>query len=73
MPILTITTRLAEIPRDQPIILTDWTMRQSPLAAKFLIANNYDNVLGVLKGGVIRWTEEGFPVELRNLTLEDID
>lgn len=73
MPILTITGRLDEIPKDRPIILTDWTMRQSPLAAKFLMANEYHNVLGVLKGGLIRWTEEGFPIEIRAVKLKDLE
>lgn len=73
IPILTITSRLDEIPKDRPIILTDWTMRQSPLAAKFLMANGYDNVLGVLKGGLIRWTEEGYPIEIRAVKLKDLE
>jgi len=72
-PILTITKRLHEIPKDRPIILTDWTMRQSPLAAKFLMANGFDNILGVLKGGLIRWTEEGFPIERHQPQPDDIE
>lgn len=67
------TDRLNEIPKDKSIILTDWTMRQSPLAAKFLIANGYKNILGVLKGGLIRWAAEGYPVEMREVQLKDIE
>lgn len=72
-PVLTITDRIHEIPKDRPIILTDWTMRQSPLVAKYLLANGYDNVLGVLKGGGIRWAAEGYPVERREVQEKDIE
>ena len=66
-PLLTITDQLDSISRDQKIILTDWTMRQSPLAAKYLMANGFDNILGVLKGGIIRWAAEGYPAERREI------
>lgn len=72
-PVLTITERIEEIPRDRPIILTDWTMRQSPLVAKYLLANGYDNVLGVLKGGSVRWATEGYPIETREVQDKDIE
>jgi rhodanese-related sulfurtransferase len=64
-PLLNLVDEAYLLPKDRPIILTDWTMRQAPLAAKYLIANGYDNVLGVLKGGLVRWEQEGFTVEAR--------
>ncbi len=72
-PVLTITDRMHEIPKDRPIILTDWTTRQSPLVAKYLMANGFDNILGVLKGGSIRWATEGYPVETREVKAKDIE
>ncbi len=66
LPLLNITDRNAELPKDQPIILTDWTMRQSPLAAKYLLAHGF-NILGVMKGGLVRWEAEGYPVETREV------
>ncbi len=72
-PVLTLTGRIEEIPRDRQIILTDWTMRQSPLAAKYLLANGFSNVMGVLKGGIVRWEAEGYPVEIREVKAKDIE
>ncbi len=66
-PLLTLVDDAYLLPKDRPIILTDWTMRQAPLAAKYLIANGYTNVLGVLKGGLVRWELEGFTVEERGI------
>jgi rhodanese-related sulfurtransferase len=51
-----------EIPADHPVAITDWAMKQSPVAAKFLISKGY-TVAGVLKGGTKRWESEKFPVE----------
>ncbi|MEN8140258.1 MAG: rhodanese-like domain-containing protein [Thermodesulfobacteriota bacterium] len=64
LPLLNITERAKELPRETPIVITDWTMRQSPLAAKYLLAHGFD-VVGVMKGGIIRWEAEGYPVEIR--------
>lgn len=64
IPLLTITDRIDELPKDRPIVITDWTMRQSPLAAKYLQAQGLQ-LLGVLKGGLVRWEAEGYPVEIR--------
>ena len=65
-PLLTLVEDAHLLPKNKPLILTDWTMRQSPFAAKYLSANGF-NVLGVLKGGIIRWEYEGLPVERRGL------
>ena len=58
----------AMVPMDQDLLLTDWAMRQSPVAAKFLISKGY-RVKGVLKGGLERWKSESYPFEDREPTL----
>ena len=63
-PLVYFFDRYKELPADRKIIITDWAMKQSPIAAKFLIAKGY-KVVGVLKGGIERWVKEGFPVEER--------
>ncbi len=52
--------RISEIPKDREIIVTDWAMKQSIAAAKFLSKNGYQ-VIGILKGGIIRWQLENKP------------
>jgi rhodanese-related sulfurtransferase len=63
-PLLDLTERYHEFPKDKEIIITDWAMRQSTLAAKYLINEGF-NVIGVLKGGIERWKHDNFPVENR--------
>ncbi|MBU4263338.1 MAG: rhodanese-like domain-containing protein [Proteobacteria bacterium] len=50
------------IPKDAKIVVTDWTNKKAILAAKFLSSRGYQ-VLGVLKGGIVRWRDEKLPVE----------
>jgi len=69
-PLLNIIDRLSEFPKDKPIIVSDWAMRQSPLAAKYLMANGFKNVVGVVKGGIERWVQEGLPTEKRIVSSE---
>ena len=49
------------IPKNRKVLITDWIMKQAPMAAKFLIRKNYQ-VVGILKGGTARWQAEGFPL-----------
>ena len=63
-PLVFLAGRYQEIPKEQPIVITDWAMKQSPVAAKFLISKGY-KVAGVLKGGTERWESEKLPVEAR--------
>lgn len=63
-PLVYLSKYYNEIPKNCKIVLTDWAMISSPNAAKFLIAQGYE-VIGVLKGGIERWTAENRPVELR--------
>ncbi len=64
-PLVHLTHWYTEIPRDKPLIITDWAMRQSVIAAKFLQGKDYQ-VFGILKGGIERWKAENRPVEERD-------
>lgn len=66
-PLVYLSDRYIELPKNRKIIITDWAMKQSPSAAKFLIDKGYD-VAGVLKGGIERWKAEHLPVEERAVT-----
>ncbi len=46
------------------IVIMDYAMKQSPVAAKFLMIKGYP-VVGVLKGGLERWNSEGLPTKQR--------
>lgn len=53
--------RYRSIPQDRKVIVTDAYMKQSPIAAKFLILKGYQ-IAGVLKGGVMHWQKSGYDV-----------
>ncbi len=61
-PLVYLSERYQEIPRERTIFITDRAMKQSPVAAKFLISKGY-RVSGVLKGGLERWMSEKLPLE----------
>ncbi len=63
-PLVYLIERYHEIPKDREIIITDWAMKQSPTAAKFLETKGY-KIVGVLKGGIERWQVEGKVTEER--------
>lgn len=63
-PLVYLAERYKEIPKDRLIVITDWAMKQSPIAAKFMTTKGY-TVKGVLKGGLERWEAENLPVEQR--------
>lgn len=63
-PLVHLASYYPQIPRDHTIVITDWAMKQSPMAAKFLLTKGY-TVAGVLQGGVERWKSELLPVENR--------
>lgn len=67
MPLVFLADRYTEIPKNRPIVITDWAMKQSPVAAKFLTVRGY-RVIGVLRGGLERWEAEHYPVEQRQPT-----
>ena len=63
-PLVYLAERYQDLPRGKGIVITDWAMKQSPMAAKFLISKGY-RVTGVLQGGMERWVAERLPVEER--------
>jgi rhodanese-related sulfurtransferase len=65
-PLLNLTERIHDLPKDKKIIVSDWKMQQSPLAAKYLIAHDF-NVIGVVRGGTMRWVSEKLPIETRSI------
>jgi rhodanese-related sulfurtransferase len=64
-PLVHLDRRYLSIPKNQRILITDWAMKQSPIAAKFLIQKGY-HIKGVLKGGMERWKAESYPYESRD-------
>ena len=64
-PLVHLDRFFTSIPKDRKILITDWAMKQSPVAAKFLIQKGY-LIEGVLKGGMERWKAEFFPYESRD-------
>lgn len=66
IPLLFLMDRSAKIPKDRKIIVTDWAMKQSTIATKYLVTNGF-NVIGVLKGGIERWNAENRPVDRREV------
>lgn len=63
-PLVFLADKYQEIPKGPGIVITDWAMKQSVSAAKFLILKGYP-ILGVLKGGMERWKDSKYPVEQR--------
>lgn len=63
-PLVYLEERYGDIPKESPILITDWAMKQSPSAAKFLLNKGY-SVVGVLQGGMERWKSENLPFEDR--------
>ena len=64
IPLVELHQRYGELPEGRDIVIIDGAMMQAPSAARYLISKGYP-VLGVLKGGILRWEHEGFPVEHR--------
>ena len=63
-PLVHLGERFPALPANRKIIISDWAMKQSPAAAKFLTRKGY-KVAGVLRGGMERWQAERLPVEQR--------
>ena len=71
-PLVYLSEYYEEIPKQCKLILTDWAMISATNAAKFLLAKGY-MVIGVLKGGLERWTAENRPVDVRISTGKPFD
>lgn len=55
-------SRLAEVPRDRPVVLYCRSGRRAAVAAELLKANGYQD-LEHLEGDMLAWTERGRPTE----------
>jgi rhodanese-related sulfurtransferase len=55
--------RLAEIPRDRPVIVADSVGLRSKEAVKWLMERGYSNVAN-LNGGILDWEHDGLPVKV---------
>jgi rhodanese-related sulfurtransferase len=63
-PLVFLADNYQEIPKGADIVITDWAMKQSITAAKFLIHKGFP-IKAVLKGGMERWKDIDYPVEQR--------
>ncbi len=61
IPMYALKEHLAAIPKDRPLLVADATMRQSPIAARWLIHHGY-KVIGVVRGGMQHADRRGCPV-----------
>jgi rhodanese-related sulfurtransferase len=62
VPLGELETRLAEIPRDRPILSICQVGQRSLAAAGFLISQGYRDVTNI-DGGTSAWLERGYPLE----------
>jgi hydroxyacylglutathione hydrolase len=62
VPVGYLAERLAELPRDRPLVLHCQGGGRSSIAASVLRANGFDNVVNLV-GGFGEWQRQGLPVE----------
>ncbi|HWG91550.1 MAG TPA: rhodanese-like domain-containing protein [Candidatus Thermoplasmatota archaeon] len=62
VPLMTLPSRLAELPKDRPLVMQCHLGGRSLQAAVFLQRNGFTDVRN-LSGGIARWEDEGLPVE----------
>lgn len=54
--------RISELPKDEPIVFVCRSGGRSGRATAFAIEQGFQHVFN-MKGGMLRWNEEGLPVE----------
>lgn len=62
IPLGELPNRLAEVPKDRPVIVTCRTGNRSAQAVNFLRQQGYTNVHN-MSGGFVAWERAGYPVE----------
>lgn len=62
IPLSEIENRLAEMPKNEPIILACRSGKRSGKAFEILRANGFSNIAN-MEGGMLAWEEKGLPVE----------
>jgi len=61
LPAPELKTRLAELPRDRPVIIADSVGLGSKAAVRDLMDRGFDNVAN-LNGGILDWEHDGMPI-----------
>jgi rhodanese-related sulfurtransferase len=61
IPFEEIGDRIAEIPRDRPVIVADSVGLRSKDAVKYLLEQGFTNVAN-LNGGILDWERDGMPI-----------
>ncbi|MFN7210397.1 MAG: rhodanese-like domain-containing protein [Aggregatilineales bacterium] len=61
IPVEQLAQRLAEVPRDLPIVLYCRSGNRSAAAARLLRSAGYESVYDL--GGIIRWQAQGYPIQ----------
>jgi rhodanese-related sulfurtransferase len=62
LPVPELKSRLAELPRDRPLILADSVGLHSKEAVKYLAEQGFTN-LASLNGGILDWEHDGLPIK----------
>ncbi len=62
VPLGELDRRLAEVPRDRPVLAVCHSGSRSWTAAAFLLASGYPDVTNV-DGGTAAWIEKGYPID----------
>ncbi len=62
IPMNQVANRLAEIPRDKPVIVTCRSGNRSQQVVSFLQQQGYTNIHNML-GGIVAWQQAGYPVQ----------
>lgn len=65
LPAPELTTRLAELPKDRPLIIADSVGLRSKQAVKYLMEQGFTNVAN-LNGGILDWEHDGLPIKIDN-------
>ncbi len=61
IPIGQLTRRIAEIPRDRPILVYCAVGSRSAQVTNYLVRNGYPEVYN-LSGGIYSWAQKGYPI-----------
>jgi rhodanese-related sulfurtransferase len=65
LPAPELMSRLAELPKDRPLIIADSVGLRSREAVRFLMDQGFTNVAN-LNGGILDWEHDGMPIKIDN-------
>ena len=66
LPMHLVPLRMHELPRDKDVVLYCRSGARSYHACAYLAQQGFDNVIN-LRGGIISWASEGFPIDSRTV------